>query len=186
LWFDVLHHIKIIGVYIDRFDLPIYFKHYDGAAAADIEIIIKNNMISRATRYLALAANYVQIENNVFYNCTLYPSERGGGVDGGNYGQYTHNTFYNSDISLAGETGFNLQNRLRFNVFAGSSTLGDAPYTTLDNQTDSDLNIFALLNTVYYRNRLRYSLNDYRSNYPGKELNSLAGNIVFVTGNPSF
>lgn len=187
LWFDYIHNLKIIGVTLDRFHLPIYLKHKaSDASASNINIQISNNMISRATRYLAWAADYGRFTNNILNSCSLYPSERGGGVDGGNNNIITNNVFYGQGISLAAESGGNFDNYLRDNVFFGAAVFEDAPFSSnpVDNRTNTDYNLFGTGSSVLRHSSTNYSLAGYKSAFPTKEVHSIAGTITFA-GTPT-
>jgi len=202
IWTDFSTYFSLIGCILDAdgVSLPFYHKHSNFQAAGTTQRIFKNNIIMNGSRGALFCGRYFQITNNVFRNVNLDFADQGGFDVGRGLNTVRHNTFYitvgnnfgiqfvnNDGGSAAGE---NFDNVFADNVVTQTGFLWDGATSGVDIRTVSNNNVYDNGSSEIRRVNTFYSLAGYKSAFPTREINSIAGNITFsggssMTTNPS-
>lgn len=189
LWVDRLPHFKCVGNSFDNCNALLYFKHNHQLTSGEVEIVVKNNIFSRATtRTNLLCVNYMTYTHNAHYQCDLDVSDDGG--DGSTYnrtGTISNNTFLDSDVFLyksgtVTPDGWVLRN----NLYLGTSRLHDNPDSQSSSQdfnTDTDYNAYTTGNAIK-RNSVTRTIAQHKAAFTDQEQNSPAGstNTIAASG----
>lgn len=189
LWIDRIPHFKCVGNVFDNCNSLLYYKHNHQLASNQVEVVVKNNIFSRATtRTNLLCVNYMTYTGNAHYQCSADVSDDGG--DGSAYsrtGIVSNNTFLDSDV-LIYKSGTVTPDgwMLRNNLFLGTSQLHDNPDNQSGGQdfnTNTDFNAYTAGNAIK-RNGATRTVAAHKIAFTDQEQNSPAGsnNTISATG----
>ena len=180
-------NVKIIGNRLSNAPMAVYYKHATLAGtAADTDIEISYNYITDTGRNaMQLNSNRAHIHNNIFgrNNAGIIFAEANGQA-GGDFNVVTHNTFFQTPVTLPAQTSSGDANAGSYgNIFRDNifwSAVGIHPYETWAHATELDYNVH-VSSTAVAEHRVNYSLSQWQS-HAGNSMNSISGNVSFSGG----
>jgi PKD repeat protein len=180
-----VNHFKINNNEIIGPPIGIYLKHANSSVQANVDGEVKNNYAKTSTRYTFFSNfNWVEISNNIFDEVSGssdgdFKLNEANGSPGGDNNNIHHNLI-KGGLYFSSDSGGALNNTLKNNIFVGGKW-NNHPYASISDNTTSDYNLY-ISGDCINRNRVLYTLTEWKAFRPTQDAHSLSGNPTFVGG----